>query len=94
MLRTNAPTLVGDTRIVASNIWEEEYTPEAGQPTRGMTAHLWIMEPEPAGKRGSRVHPGKVLGVTGGRIRVVAITEKAVQIEVELASSETPERPE
>jgi hypothetical protein len=79
-LRTNIPTAVGQARIAAGNIWDEEYTPDGGVPTRGMTAHLTIMQP--SGNSGRRVRPGLELVLGDARIRVIAIDDQGVEIEV------------
>jgi hypothetical protein len=82
LLETNVPTRVAGATIAAGNIWEEEYRADGGEPQRGLTAHLWVMDPDPSKKRAFRVHPGVAFEVSGARVRVVSIDPAGVRIEV------------
>jgi hypothetical protein len=74
-LRKNTPTRVGKAMIAAGNIWEEE---------GGLTAQLWIHDPDPAMRRNVRVHPGQELEVSGARLRVVSIDRPGVEVDVDV----------
>jgi hypothetical protein len=67
---------VGDVRVAAGNIWEEDYTPEGGQPRKGMTAQLWVMSPDASKNKNFRVYPGQVFEVGGARARVASIDQQ------------------
>ncbi len=80
-LRANIPARVGAARIAAGNIWEKEAE-------SGLSAQLWVMDPDPSLKRHFRVRAGQEFEVTGAHVRVVSIAPGGVELEVVPRSSE------
>ncbi|MPZ17690.1 MAG: hypothetical protein GEV06_07250 [Luteitalea sp.] len=80
-IQSNTQAHLQDLRIGVGNIWEEAYTPEGGQPTRGLTAMLQIVTSDGASAR-PRVHVGQTLHVSGYVIRVLSITPARVSLTV------------
>ena len=80
-LKPNIPTNVGDVRIAAGNIWEEDYTPDGGKATKGLTAQLWIMAKDASKNKYFRVHPGQVFDVPGAHVKVLSVDHQVVQID-------------
>lgn len=69
--------------IGVGNIWEEEYTPTGGVPSRGLTAMLFIsVEADPSQNLRQRVHPGQELTVPGYRLQVLSVEERRIHLAV------------
>lgn len=82
-IEANTQATFGDLRIGVGNIWEEEYTLEGGSLEKGLTAGLWFYFREDSGLDDSfRVYPGQILEVGGYRVRVIAVNETSVALEV------------
>lgn len=79
---------IGDLRIGAGNVWDEEYADERGRWQTGPTAGLWFyFEQARATGIHRRVHAGESFVVAGHRVDIVAIDTDAVTLRLSPSAS-------
>lgn len=72
---------LGDLRIGAGNVWDEEYADDAGRWQTGPTAGLWFyFDAARATGVHRRVHAGESFVVAGHRVDVVAVETESVTL--------------
>jgi hypothetical protein len=82
IIETNTQGTFGDVRIGVGNIWEEEYTDDAGKKQKGLTAGLWVFEKDPPKDFKLRAHPGKKFTASKSTFEVVRVTQTSVELEI------------
>ncbi len=81
-LSINAPISIGESSVTAGNLAERDYTATDGSATKGLTALLWVIDPNPAYKKNIRVHPGSEFELTDFHVRVLRVKQSGVEIEI------------
>lgn len=80
-IESNTQATIGDVRIGVGNIWEEDYTDEAGAKKKGLTAMLQIFVKDDSAKNATkRVHPGQKLTASRFEVEVASVEENAVHL--------------
>ncbi len=84
---SNAQATVGDVRIGAGNIWDDEYTDVKGDTRKGLTAGLWIyFRDDKARDTKRRVHPGESFVIGRYRFEVLSVESDQVTLRLGPAS--------